>query len=65
MDANSYYILMKNELIPFRKLKQLEKVFPKMENQIKEYVKKEKIKIDREQDLIRVITFCSNANSQR
>lgn len=65
MDANAYFLLINNELIPFRKLKQLEKVFPEIENQIREYIKKEKIKFDREEDLIKVITFCHNAKNHR
>jgi hypothetical protein len=64
MDAQAYFLFAKNELIPFRKLKQLEKVFPEIENQINDYVKSEKIKIDREADLIKVLTFCNNAESK-
>ncbi|MBK8503700.1 MAG: hypothetical protein IPL46_16700 [Saprospiraceae bacterium] len=63
MDAQAYFLLAKNELIPFRKLKQLEKVFPELENKIQEYIKAEKIRIDREEDLIKVLTFC-NAESK-
>lgn len=60
VNIHRVYWLMKNTgMLSFVNLKQLIKIFPDKETDIKEYVKKNHISIDRRDDLIKLVQFCA------
>ena len=59
IDVNTYYLLHQDELLPLRRWKQLESLYPKISDNLKDFIKKEKLKIDQEDDLVQAIRFCN------
>ncbi|MCB0687095.1 MAG: hypothetical protein KDC53_11235 [Saprospiraceae bacterium] len=58
-NVNTYFIWQNGALKPLRRLKQLE-AFVSDKNALKMFLKKEKIKVDSEEDLIKAIHYCNN-----
>jgi hypothetical protein len=58
-DIDTYFLKKYDELIPMLKLKNLNDVFPSLQNDLKTFIKKENIKMRNEEDLIKVVQFCN------
>jgi len=56
-----YRVRKNNNLFSFINMKQFLKIFPGKENEIKEYVKNNHIKMDRENDLIKLMVYCNDS----
>ena len=63
VEVTSIYWLMRNrEMMSFSNVKDLQKLFPENKNEIKKYIKKEHLKLERREDLIKIIKFCAGAS---
>ncbi len=59
-DVKNYFLRREGELISLTKLKKLERTFPSIKDDLKTFIKKEKTKLESEEDLIKLIEFCNN-----
>jgi hypothetical protein len=59
-DINMYFIAKGDEFSPLRKLKDLESIFPEYDDDLKTYIKSERVKMHKEEDLIKLITYCNS-----
>jgi hypothetical protein len=57
--ASLYWVSIGDKLKSFETEKQLLKLFPEYETQIKEYIKKEKLKIKNREDVIKLGIYCN------
>ena len=58
VEINPVYWLMKdNEMINFSNVKELRKLFPEKEEEIKTYIKKNRFKLEKKDDLIKIVKF--------
>jgi hypothetical protein len=54
-----YWLRKDGAMVSFLNERQLLKLFPERENDIKSFIKKERLKVDRRDDLVRIIRYCS------
>ncbi len=59
-DLSGYFLWDSNQLFPIDKSKQVFEAFPKHKDEVKNFFKKEKIKMRKEEDLIRLVTYCNS-----
>lgn len=58
VEINPVYWLMKeNEMISFSNVKELKKLFHEKGGEIEKYIKKNRLKLERKEDLIKIISF--------
>jgi hypothetical protein len=55
-----YWIKKENQMLSFISLKQLLKIFPGDEDKLKEFIRQNSIKFDREEDVLRLLSFCGS-----
>jgi hypothetical protein len=58
-DDPVYWIRKNNDWFSFTNIKQFLKIFPDKENDLKEFIKNNHIKIDRRDDLINLMSYCN------
>ncbi len=58
-DLTYHYLKKDDELIQVRNLKKLLDIFPELKNELKSFIKKEGLKSNREEDLIKAVEFCN------
>lgn len=59
-EVNTYYLFSGMELTLLRRLRQFENIFPARATEIREFIKKKKLKFDREEDIIDLVRFCDS-----
>ncbi len=59
---HQYFLYVSNQLHELKKVKDLENYYPSQFAEIKGYVKKNKLKINREADLIQIVHFLNTSN---
>jgi hypothetical protein len=55
-----YWINLDNNMFSFMNLKQFLKIFPGKEDELKKYIKSNHIKIDRRDDIIKLMRYCND-----
>lgn len=55
-----YWVRKDNNMLSFMNMKQFLKIFPGKEVEFKEYIKKNHIKIERRNDLIKLMSYCND-----
>ena len=58
-DVITYHLLLNQEVTLLRRLQQMEKIFPENSDKIKKFIKNERLKNDRQEDILRLINFCN------
>jgi len=57
--ANIYYLKVSGEMISFAGEKQFLRNFPDKEEALKQFIKKNRLKFDRKDDLVRIVNYCN------
>ncbi len=55
-----YWVRRNNNMSSFTNIKQFLKIFPEKENDLKVYIKDNRIKVDRKDDLIKLMRYCND-----
>jgi hypothetical protein len=59
-EEDEYLIGKGEEITPFNKEKQFIPVFPEIRSQLKSYIRDNKIRFDREADLVKLVNYCNS-----
>ncbi|NND05330.1 MAG: hypothetical protein HKN87_03030 [Saprospiraceae bacterium] len=60
---NKYFLMQDGKIVAWTKLKRIEKIFPKVKEELSRYIKENKIKMDKEEDLIDLFRYSLKISS--
>ena len=61
--VNKYFLMQDGKIVEWSKLKRIEKIFPKVKEELSRYVKENKLKMEKEEDLINLFRYSLKINS--
>ena len=53
-----YWMIKDGEMVSFSSVRQLRNLFPEKKSEIKSFIKKGRLKLERKEDLVKIIRFC-------